>query len=231
FTNLTNDLNFTLQQYRVIMAGRPWLVVAVVGYANPYPQAAAVSTDITELCTNTVDAITSCTTRWSQLPAALLALDNVVQKLNTTIQHAVSPFNIGSQGRIIFVNPYDKFKGSSSTSHGHEMKIDVTLKLDEVCHLCGTEGTYFDNHSSEQNVGSGSPWFQAGSDGTDLPFYLQPPDQINDPPVVIVQLSQTTSGMGVYPNDSGNKCISDLIWEAVKWKLNVGEPANTNICQ
>jgi hypothetical protein len=22
----------------------------------------------------------------------------------------------------------------------HEMKMDVTLKLDQVCHLCGTEG-------------------------------------------------------------------------------------------
>jgi hypothetical protein len=231
FTNLTNDLNSTLQQYRMIMAGRPGLVVAVLGFPDPYPQAGAVTADITELCTNTVDAITSCSTRWAQLPAALLALDTVVQKLNTTIQNAVSPFTIGSQGRFVFVNPYDKFKSGSSTSHGHEMKIDVTLRLDQVCHLCGTEGSYVDNHKSERNVGSGSPWFQAGSDGTDVPLYLQPPDQINDPPVVIIQLSQTTSGMGVYPNDAGNKCISDLIWEAVKWKLNTGEPANSNICQ
>ena len=55
----------------------------------------------------------------------------------------------------------------------------VTLKLDEVCHLCGTEATYTDNHSSERNV---------GSDDTDSPFYLQPADQIHDLPVVIVKL-------------------------------------------
>ena len=61
--------------------------------------------------------------------------------------------------------------------------------------------------------------------------YTLPGDQTNDPPVVIMQLSQTTSGMGVYPNDSGNKCISDLVWEAVKWKLGVPEQLNSNICQ
>jgi hypothetical protein len=48
-----------------------------------------------------------------------------------------------------------------------------------------------------------------------------------------------TSGMGVYPNDDGHKCISDLIWEAdtidpgvspLKWKLGVPEAPNSNIC-
>jgi hypothetical protein len=88
-----------------------------------------------------------------------------------------------------------------------------------------------DQHSGEQNLGSSSAWFQAGSDGTQLPDYLFTPGPPIDPPVVIEQVSQTTSGMGPYPNDSGNKCISDLIWEAVKWKLGVGEPLNPNICQ
>jgi len=37
--------------------------------------------------------------------------------------------------------------------------------------------------------------------------------------------------MGKYPNDTGQKCISDLIWEAVKQKLGVPEAANSNICQ
>ena len=45
--------------------------------------------------------------------------------------------------------------------------------------------------------------------------------------------------MGVHPNDSGNKCISDLIWEAdtlepgvtpLKWKLSLPEPPKTDIC-
>jgi len=46
--------------------------------------------------------------------------------------------------------------------------------------------------------------------------------------------------MGVHPNDSGNTCISDLIWEAdtlepgvtpLKWKLSVAEAPKTDICQ
>ena len=46
--------------------------------------------------------------------------------------------------------------------------------------------------------------------------------------------------MGVYPNDDGHKCISDLIWEhdtpepgvtPLKWKLRVPESPNQNICQ
>lgn len=224
FTNLASKLTTTMQQYKMIMAGRPWLVVAIVGYADPYPQASDVISTITQLCTGTIDTIQSCSTRWAQLPPALTILDSVIQKLNTTIQNAVQPFNTGYQGRFIFVNPYQKFLS-------HEMKMDVTLKLDEVCHLCGTDATYTDNHSSEQNLGSSNAWFKAGSDGTDTPFYLQPADQIIDPPVVLVQESQTTSGMGVYPNDAGNKCISDLVWEAVKWKLGIPEPLNSNICQ
>ena len=224
FTNLTNDLTTIMQQFKMIMAGRPQLVVAILGYPNPFPQSSDVTTPIEQLCQGTTDTITSCTTRWSQLPAALTALDQVIQKLNTTISNAVQPFYIGYQGRFIFVNPYQKFLK-------HDFKMDVTLRLDEVCHLCGTDGSYIDNHKSEQNVGSDNPWFQAGSDGTDTPFYLQPPDQINDPPVVLLLESQTTSGMGVYPNDTGNKCISDLIWESVKWKLGIREPLNSNICQ
>jgi hypothetical protein len=224
FTDLNNNLVTSLQQYKMIMAGRPWLVVAVVGYPDPFPQSSDVTTAIQDLCQGTTDTILSCNTRWQQLPPALTALDSVIKKLNTTTANAVQPFNTGYQGRFIFVNPYQKFLN-------HEMKMDVTLRLDQVCHLCGTEGQYFDNHSSEQNVGSSNAWFQAGSDGTDTPFYLQPPDQINDPPVVLITESQTTSGMGVYPNDTGNKCISDLVWEAAKWKLGVSEPLNSNICQ
>jgi lysophospholipase L1-like esterase len=224
FTNLTSNLTTTLQQYKMIMAGRPQLVVAVVGYPNPYPQSSSVSSLITQLCTSTEDTITPCSTRWAQLLPVLTTLDSIVQKINTTLANAVQPFNTGYQGRFVFVNPYSNFRS-------HAMKMDVTLKLDTVCHLCGTQATYNDKHSSEKNLGASTPWFKAGSDGTDTPFYLQPADQLIDPPVVLMQESQTTSGMGVYPNDAGNKCISDMVWEAVKWKLSVPEPLNSNICQ
>jgi hypothetical protein len=111
------------------------------------------------------------------------------------------------------------------------MKMDVTLRLDDVCHFCGTEDEYHDSHSAQHDFGPSDPWFVAQSDGTASPDYLDPPDQINDPPVVLVAKSQTTSGMGIHPNDAGHTCISDAIWEAVKWKLGVPEPLNPNICQ
>jgi hypothetical protein len=85
------------------------------------------------------------------------------------------------------------------------------------------------------NFGCSDPWFVAGDDGTAMPFYLYPAAL-----GVLVKASQTTSGMGVYPNDSGHKCISDLIWEAdtpepgvtpLKWKLRVPEAPNGSICQ
>jgi hypothetical protein len=47
----TNNLTTILQQYRVILAGRPKLVVAVTGYPNPFPKALDVSPKIAELCT------------------------------------------------------------------------------------------------------------------------------------------------------------------------------------
>jgi hypothetical protein len=57
---------------------------------------------------------------------------------------------------------------------------------------------------------------------------------------VLTRKSQTTKGMGVYPNADGHKCIADVIWEAdtihpgttpLKWLLNYGEPSNEDICQ
>jgi len=100
-----------------------------------------------------------------------------------------------------------------------------------VCHFCGTEAEYTDGpHKGEENFGSDEPWFAAGDDGTATPTYLMPADQLIDPPVVLSTVSQTTSGMGVHVNDDGQKCISDLIWEAVKIKLGIPEPPTTDIC-
>lgn len=229
FTDLGKNLTTTLQQYKMILAGRPKLMVAVVGYPNPFPQANDVDNRITQLCLGSSsgiwDTINSCNIRWFQLPAALTVLDQVIQQLNTTVQNAVQPFNQYYQGRFVFVNPYQKFLS-------HEMKMDVTLRDDIVCHFCGIpDMQYFDNHSSEKNIGSDNQWFKEGSDGNGDPFYLQPADQMINPPVLLQAESETTSGMGVYPNDTGNKCISDLVWEAVKTKLGIPEAPNTNICQ
>ncbi len=227
WTNLTNNLTTLQQQYRVLMAGKPKLMVAVTGYPNPYPKTLDASLKIVELCTPLVDTILSCTLRWVQLPPALEMIDQVFKKLNTTIQNAVAPFAIGSGGRFVFVNTYDKLRD-------HCMKMEVEIKT-TVEHP-EEEGAVHDHNSpSKVNFGCSDPWFVAGDDGTAIPFYLQPAT-----PGVLINESQTTSGMGVYPNDAGHKCISDLIWEAdtlepgvtpLKWKLGIPEAPNSNICQ
>src|SRR5262249_18064608 len=85
YSNLTSNLTTILQQYRVIMAGRPKLVVAVTGYPNPYPKSLDATAKIAELCPPLIDTIPTCTARWVQLPPALELIDQVFQKLNTTI--------------------------------------------------------------------------------------------------------------------------------------------------
>ena len=85
------------------------------------------------------------------------------------------------------------------------MKMEVSFKT-QVEHP-EEDGVVHEHDSpSAVNFGCDEPWFVAGDDGTDTPFYLEPA-AIG----VLIQESQTTSGMGVYPNDDGQKCISDLI--------------------
>jgi hypothetical protein len=224
----TLNLNLTtiLQQYRAILAGRPKLVVAVTGYPNPYPKSDDALMQISLLCAPLIDTITTCNVRWYQLPPALIAIDQVFQKLNTTIANAVAPFATGSAGRFVFVNTYDKLRD-------HCMKMEVSIKtLVEHPEL----GFQVHEHDSPNvNFGCSDPWFVAGADVFNIPAYLIPATI-----GVLVNESETISGMGVYPNDSGHKCISDLIWEAdtidpgvtpLKWKLGVPEAPKSDICQ
>lgn len=227
YSNPTSNLPTKLQQYRVIMAGRPKLVVAVTGYPNPYPKSLDAAARVAELCPPLIDTIPACTARWVQLSPALDLIDQLFQKLNTTIANAVAPFANSSAGRFVFVSTYDKLRD-------HCMKMEVSFKT-EVEHPEESGAVHEHDSPSAVNFGCDAPWFVAGSDGTDVPFYLEPA-AIG----VLVTESQTTSGMGVYPNDDGHKCISDLIWEAdtidpgttpLKWKLGVPEAPNLNICQ
>ena len=230
WTQLTNNLTTTLQQYRVILAGRPRLVVAVTGYPNPYPKALDVAPKIAELCTPLIDTIITCTTRWVQLPPALELLDQAIKKLNTTIQNAVKPFTLAqpTAGRFFYVDIYTK-------TRDHCMKMDVEMKT-KVEHP-ELEGTVHDHDNlTEVSFGCSEPWYVEGEDGTKNPFYLLP----SIPPTILLQQSQTTSGMGVHLNDKGHKCVSELIWEhdtpepgvtPLKWKLSIPEAANSNICQ
>jgi hypothetical protein len=215
------------QQYRMIQAGRPRLVIAITGYPNPYPKSLDAAAKIPELCTPLIDTIPTCTIRWVQLPPALELIDQVFKKLNTTIANAVSTFSAYSYGRFVFVNTYDKLRD-------HCMKMEVSFKT-KVEHP-EEEGAVHDHDSpSAVNFGCSTPWFVAGDDGTDNPFYLQPAAL-----GILIQQSQTTSGMGVWPNADGHKCIADLIWEAdtidpgvspLKWKLGIPEAPKSNICQ
>jgi hypothetical protein len=234
WTDLTSNFTTILQYTRIMASQRPGLVVAVLNYANPYPQATDASTKLAQLCPLVIDSYLSCLTRWLQLPPALATLDQVFQKLNKTLKDAMAPFQQGPNGwRWVYVDIYTPFKG-------HEMKMDVTLKDDQVCHFCGTTATYEDSHQGEKNIGTDKAWWIEGSDGTKTPDYLYTPGPIINPPVVIEQVSQTTKGMGVWVNGDGQKCIADAIWDAdtiypgttpLKWLLGYGEPASTSVCQ
>jgi hypothetical protein len=227
WTDLKNNYTTILQQTRIMMSQRPQLVVAVVNYPNPFPHADTATEKIAELCVPLIDTIITCTTRWVQLPPALLLIDQVFQKLNSTLKDSLAPFNQGPSGnRWVYADDYPKLKD-------YCMKMEVTIKT-QVEHP-EEDGVVHEHDSPAVNFGCDTPWFTAGSDGTDTPTYLDPAT-----PGVLIQESQTTSGMGVYPNSDGHKCIDDVIWEAdtidpgttpLKWKLGYGEASNSNICQ
>ena len=193
FDNLRNNFTTILQQTRIMQAQRPMLVVAVVNYANPYPQASDVTSKIAELCQKPEDSQIACDCPLGAAPPALTTIDQAFQKLNQTLKDALAPFQQGPSGnRWVFVDIYPKFKG-------HEMKIDVTLRNDKVCHLCGTRGAVHgqprgvEEHRHRQGLVD-----RGDSDGTKLPDYLYTPGPLIDPPVVILKVSQTTKGMGVW---------------------------------
>src|SRR5262245_34427961 len=227
WSNLTNNDTTILQQTRIMASQRPALVIAVLNYPNPYPRAGDVLDEITELCTPLIDTIPTCLTRWLQLPPALTVLDQVTKKLNSTLKDAMGPFQAGPNGsRWVYVDTYSKMAS-------HCMKMEVQIKT-EVEHP-EEEGAVHEHDSPSVNFGCSAPWFVEGSDGTAKPNYLLPA-AIG----VLTEWSQTTKGMGVYPNADGHQCIADAIWEAdtidpgttpLKWKLGYGEPANSNICQ
>lgn len=226
YTNLTTDLTTIQQQYRVIMAGRPKLMVAITGYPNPYPKSLDATAGIAQLCTPLLDTIATCTIRWAQLPPALEVIDQVFKKLNKTIEDAVKPFAIGSNGRFVYVDSYTRLR-----DHCMEMKVEIKTKVEHP----EQQGAVHDHNSPSVNFGCSESWFKAGDDGTKMPDYLDPAT-----PGVLIQKSQTTSGMGLHPNDDGNKCIANLIFEAdtlepgvtpLKWKLSIPQAANSSICQ
>lgn len=217
FKKVHDDLSDILNRYKVQMDGNPNLIVAVTGYYNPYPAATDVLAEVPGFCAKLQDTIPTCTIRWILLPPALVTLDQVIKKLNTTIEGVVKKFEVASQGRYFFVNPYEKFKS-------HCMKMNVEIKT-KVYHPTNT----VHDHNSTNDFGCNDPWIISDeADGKKTPFLYLTPAVTG----VLIFAEQTTSGMGIYPDEDGHDCISDLIFEAknsagqlLKNKLGIAEPA------
>ena len=216
---LGENLTLMLGRLRTHMDGNPDLVVAVLGYYNPYPKPYTVAARTVTMCAQLIDTMPMCQIRWVQLPPALITLDQVVKKLNTTIEEAVAKFTLTSQGRFVFVNPYEKF-----SDHCTEMQVEIKTT---VYH---PTNTVHDHNASKQNFGCDDTWIESdGENGNRTPLlYLMP--------AVAGQLltaSQTTSEMGVNPNADGHECIAELIWNATKIKLGVPEAPveDSELCQ
>jgi len=95
---------------------------------------------------------------------------------------------------------------------------------------------FVDEHDdpTDINFGCSPTWFIEGSTGTKGPDYLDPASD-----GVLINKSQTTTGMGVWVNADRHKCIDDATWEAdtidpdttpFKWKQRYGKASNSNIC-
>lgn len=226
WTNMKSNYTTFLQTTRIMASQRPGLVIAVLDYPNPYPQALDVVDEIAQLCIPLVDTIPTCTVRWAQLPPALEILDQVFQKLNQTIKEALVPFQAGPNGwRWVNVDTYSRFK-----DHCMTMKVTIKTKVEHP----EQSGAVHTHDSPEVNFGCSEEWFVEGSDGTAKPNYLLPAAL-----GVLIEWSQTTKGMGVMPNADGHACIAEAIWDAdtihpgttpLKWLLGYGEPRNDSIC-
>lgn len=220
WSKLQKDLSGILNTYKTQMAGNPSLVVAVLGYFNPYPSYLKVLPKIPRVCVPTVDAAIPCITWWTtSLPVALQRLDQVVNKLNNTLKPVVQQFTTASQGRFFWVSPYDKFKR-------HCTQMLVTLALPAVLHPPG----FVDSHLGRPvNLGCSplSSWIADDkTPGFFTPFqYLIP---VAPPGIWLAPPVQLTALMGVNPNDKGHGCLSDMVWETVKNKLGVPEKADVN---
>jgi hypothetical protein len=215
---LKKDLTGILNTFMIQQDGNPQLIVAVTGYFNPYPAATDVATKIPGFCAQLQDTIPTCIARWVLLPPALITLDQVVKKLNSTIEEVVKKFEESSQGRFVFVNPYEKFKD-------HCMEMQVTIKT-TVYH---PTNTVHDHNTNETNFGCSDSWIASdGTDGTKTPFLYLTPAVTG----VLIKASQTTKKMGIHPDEAGHDCIADLIWEAVKNKLDIPQkPDSSNVCK
>jgi hypothetical protein len=196
---LNDDLSDILNQLKVQLDGNPRMAVAVMGYFNPYPRATDVATEVPGFCAKLQDTIPTCTIRWMLLPPVLVTMDQITKKLNSTIEEVVKKFALASQGSYYFVNPYDAFED-------HCMKLETEIKT-TVYHPTNT----VHNHDSKNDFGCDTEWMESdGDDGNLPPWHYLPPAVTG----VLVNTTQTTTGMGAYPNEDGHECLAKLVYNA-----------------
>jgi hypothetical protein len=218
---LNDDLSDILNQLKVQLDGNPRMVVAVMGYYNPYPRATKVVTQVPGFCAKLQDTIPTCTIRWMLLTPALVTMDQITKKLNSTIEAVVKKFALASQGSFYFVNPYDAFET-------HCMRMETEIRT-TVYHPKAT----VHNHNSKNDFGCRDEWMESdGEDGLLPPWHYLPPAVTG----VLINTTQTTQGMGAYPNPAGHDCLAKLVynadngWEPLKQKLGIPEQAVKNPC-
>jgi len=114
-----------------------------------YPKSLDVAPKIAELCVPLIDTIPTCTARWVQLPPALELIDQVFKKLNSTIENAVKPFAIGSNGRFVYVDTYTKMR-----DHCMKMEVEIKTKVEHP----EEEGAVHEHDSPKVNFGCSDPW-------------------------------------------------------------------------
>lgn len=208
FDQLTKDLSSILGKYQTLMGNNSKLVVAVPGYYNPFPHALPATGKVPGFCGQLVDTIPTCMARWLMLPPALVTLDQVVKKLNATVQPVVQRFAAGNQGRFVWVDTYKEM-------NDHCMTMKVTIRT-QVYHPPSTT----DKHdTNETNFGCDTTWI--GTDGKDVNSGLETFTYL--PPAVtgiLINTDHTTKSMGINPNEKGHTCIATLIFAAVYQKLN-----------
>ena len=210
---LNDDLSDILNQLKVQMDGNPRMVVAVIGYYNPYPRATDVATQIPGFCAELQDTIPTCLIRWLMLPPVLVTMDQITKKLNSTIEAVVKKFSLASQGSFYFVNPYEAFED-------HCMSMDVQIKT-TVYHPTNT----VHNHDADEDFGcEDEEWVKSDGDEGNLPPWHYLPPAVTG---VLINTTQTTKNMGAYPNAEGNDCLAKLVynadngWEPLKQKLGI----------
>ncbi|MDX6225504.1 MAG: hypothetical protein QOE64_1880 [Frankiales bacterium] len=210
FDQLTKDLSGILGKYQTLMGNNSKMIVAVPSYYNPFPHPLTVMTKVPTFCAALVDTIPTCIARWIMLPPALVTLDQVVKKLNSTIQPVVQRFATGNQGRFIWVDTYKEMN-----DHCMTMKVTIHTK---VYHPPSTT----DKHDTEEtNFGCDTTWI--GTDGKDVskgfePFTYLPPAVDG----VLIYADHDTKDMGINPNDKGHTCIATLVWAGIYQKLGYG---------